>query len=128
MKIYILLALALLSFACNNRRQTASANSDQQKTTYTEPEKLEQAPEYVAEQAKHEKWKEERDAYLKRINDLEKKRVEAIRKCEADRLKPRPANANTEVDEPDAKQLTCEEQYPPVFEKDLYKAATEAPK
>lgn len=81
---------------------------------YKPPAKLE-PPANAAEQAKHEKWKLEREAHLKKVNDLEKKRLEAIRKCEADRRKPRPANAEPE-DEP---QLSCEEQHPPIYEREL---------
>ena len=119
MKIYTLFLIALLSFACNANRQTATNSNP--KTTYTPPEKLAQPPEYLAEQAKHEKFEKDREEYLKKVNELEKQRLEAIRKCEAAKFKKsRVTNTNTNAEAPESK-LTCEEQHPPIFEKDLAK-------
>ncbi len=111
MKIFILL-IVISSFACT---RTETANTNAANMEYKEPARL-TPPVNAAEQAKHEKWKLEREAYLKKVNDLEKKRLDAIRKCEADRRKPKPANSESEVDD---SQLSCEEQHPPIVEKEF---------
>ena len=119
MKIYITLFIVAFSFACSSN-QTASSNAE--KTTYTPQDKLDRTAEQLAEQEKHDKWKREREAQLKKFNEMEAMRLAAIRRCEADKLK-KPADTNSDTDDaPKAKQLSCEEQHPPIFERDAVSA------
>lgn len=119
MKAYILLFIAILTFACTRSNGPGSNTNGSAKMEYKAPEKLEQPAEYTVEQAKHEKWKQAREDYLKKVNELEKQRLEAIRKCEAERFKKSMAKnskvaKNSNMD-PEEDTLTCEEQNLPTY-------------